>query len=110
MTRAKQGYLHPDLEPPSIEEIDTAAADYVKVRDRRQKLGVEEGELKAELMELMHKHKLKTYESDGMDVFIVPGEEDVKVKKRKKPEEENGEEELSTVEKGRRHMEGRAAK
>lgn len=92
--RVKQGYL-PDMAPPSIKEIDRAAESYVTVRDERCALSPEEAKRKDFLHSLMKKHDLTVYEYDGHIVTIEPGEETVKVKKKKEPKAEkndNGDE------------------
>ncbi len=92
--RPKQGYLG-DMAPPSIPEIDTAASEYVEVRDARMALTTK----KDVLLELMKKHKQKVYDYDGFQVLLVPGDVTVKVKRKKVPaanseEENNGDADL----------------
>lgn len=93
--RAKQGWIE-GMAPPSIPEIDEAASRYVGIRDERMRLTEEETTKKDMLLELMKKHKLKVYDFDGFQVFLVPGDVTVKVKRKKQPaaegqEESNGE-------------------
>ncbi len=75
---------------PCIEEIDTAAAEYVKQRDKRVELTAKEVDAKKTLMDLMHKHKLKVYDYEDMVVELVPKDqtETLKVKKRAEYEAE----------------------
>ena len=76
-------------EPLRIKELDDKALEYRKLRDKRQKLLSEEIGCKAELLEMMHTHKLTTYAVIDADVDVVlePGEECVKVRKRKSADE-----------------------
>ena len=85
----KQNALLPELEPPSHKDIDDAAATYVEARDKRMKLTEKEVECHDSLLELMHKHKLTSYEFDGYLISVNPVEK-VKVKKVKG---ENGDQE-----------------
>ncbi len=88
--RAKQGFL-PDMEPPSIPEIDAAADAYVDARNTRMAMTETEVERRTLLMGLMKQHKLANYEYDGKTVSIV-ADEKCKVK-TKKEGEEGGEDE-----------------
>lgn len=89
--RAKQGHL-PTMEPPSIPEIEAAAAEYVEARDERQALTKREIEKKTILMHLMKEHGLSVYDFDNLRV-IIDARENVKVNVRKADEESNGEQE-----------------
>src|SRR5260370_321437 len=81
--------LIPGAEPVSIREIDEAADQYIKVRNRRMKLSLEEVELRDKLTALMQEHKLIIYEWDEQIVELTATE---KVKVRKKQGAgENGE-------------------
>lgn len=86
----KQGYL-PDMEPPSIKEIDESADRLAEARGQRMAyLDIEAKEAET-LMALMHKHKLKVYEYDGKRVELS-AQEKVKVKKAKDDTNGDGEE------------------
>lgn len=87
--RARQGHL-PTMEPPSIPEIEAAAAEYVEARDERQSLTKREIEKKAILMHFMKEHGLSVYDYDNLRVTI-DATENVKVNVRKADEESNGE-------------------
>lgn len=91
---AKGQTFIPGTEPPRIKEIDDKANEYRKLRDKRMKLGMEEGELKTELLDLMHKHELKSYSvlDSNIDVMLEPGEETVKVRKRKGADSDDSDE------------------
>ena len=77
----------PGLEDAKIEALQTAAVEYAKIRDKRQKLTTEEVELKGSLLKLMKKHKRDHYEFEGVSIDVITEEETVKVKIRK-PEED----------------------
>ena len=86
--KAKQGHL-PDMEPPTVKEIDRAADDYRDVRDQRMELTKQETAKQAVLLELMRKHGLTHYEYDDYVVDIVANSsEKVKVKAKKVEDEE----------------------
>ncbi len=66
MARRKQGYLK-DMEPPHIEEIDDAADRLnshcaVRMDFLRREIADADALLKL----LMHKHKLRTHQFDGL--------------------------------------------
>lgn len=81
MARIKQGHLE-GLEPPSIDEIDESAQKYYDLNDKSWKMRGKVEEARDELLELMKKHKLTTYEFDNKEVSITE-KEIVKVKKKK---------------------------
>lgn len=66
----KQKYLDPDMAPPTIPEIDEAAEEYRRVRDRRMELTKEETKRNEQIVELMRKHGLTEYTFDGSEVSI----------------------------------------
>lgn len=77
------------MEAPNIPEIEDAASEYVKIRDKRMKLTEQEIAAKCTLLETMRKHsgKLtengngeKIYQFDDEIVLLQPGKENVKVK------------------------------
>lgn len=86
----KQGRL-PGTEDPKIQEIHEAAEAYVDVRDKRIALSQKEGEVKKDLLAVLHKHKKKTYhfedDDESLDIEIVPEGEKLKVRRQKKVEE-----------------------
>lgn len=79
-------------ERPRVKEVDAAAEEYVEIRDKRMKLTVEEKERKEKLIAVMQQHKLTFYEDLESDpplqVWLVNGEVNVKVKKLNGDEEE----------------------
>lgn len=86
--KPKQGFL-PDMEPPSIREIDDAADALAETRSDRMKLTEIEITLAADLLGLMHKHRLTTYQTaEGKTVTVDVNE---KVRVRKTKAEGNGE-------------------
>jgi hypothetical protein len=81
--RPKQGYLHPDLAPPSIPEIDAAAETYYEAMTDRQKLSKEEDDAKVNLIDVMKTHKQSRYTTpDGLVVDLLALNK-VKVKRAK---------------------------
>lgn len=88
----KQAYI-PGTEPPRIKAIDKLALEYKSIRDQRQALNVEEAELKEKLDKLMSEHNLTYYPVPDTDQEVVmePGEPEVKVRKRRKAADADGE-------------------
>jgi hypothetical protein len=86
---SRKQQLIPGAEPVSIPAIDEAADQYVKVRNKRMKLTLEEVELRDKLVELMKENELTVYEWDEQIIELTATEK-VKVRKRKDAEE-NGE-------------------
>lgn len=88
----KQTYIQ-GTEPPRIPAIDKLAIQYKGIRDQRQELNAEEVKLKERLDKLMHEHNLKYYPVPDTDqeVVLEPGEEEVKVRKRRKAADADGE-------------------
>jgi hypothetical protein len=70
----------PGTEDRRLQPLDDVAAAYADVRDRRIDLNREEAELKASALELMHRFDKTIYKHDGIEIRLVAGEEDVKVK------------------------------
>lgn len=89
--KPKQSYL-PDLEPPSIPEIDEAADAFFDLAREKAKVQKEEDEAKEKLIEVMKKNKLKRYETpDGKVVTVAEtSKSKVKVEQVYHPEDANG--------------------
>lgn len=98
---AKQDQMTGDgFDRPTIKEIETAAEEYVKVRDRRMKLTELEVTAKTNLLNAVKKHvdKLavnadgdRLYRYDDEVVILKPGKENVKVRHAAEPEEQGEE-------------------
>lgn len=85
-TKAKQARL-PGVEDPAITELEDAAAEYAEIRDDRIALSQREGDTKATLLALMHKHKKKHYEHGGVSIDVVAEEETVRVRIKKEDDD-----------------------
>jgi hypothetical protein len=85
---AKEQKDLPGMENRSIKELVDKATEYAEIRDKRQDLTRREVELKADLLTAMHKHKLKDYSYEGIEIHVVTEEETVRVKLPKKAEDE----------------------
>ena len=81
----------PGTDDRRLQPLDDVAAAYAEVRDRRIDLKSEEDELKARALALMHQFKKTIYKHDGIEIRLVAGEEDVKVKVRKTTEDTDDE-------------------
>jgi hypothetical protein len=84
--KGKQDSL-PGMTERRIEELHAKALEYVGIRDSRMELTEQEVELKGELMELMKKHKKDKYVCEGVEMTIVAGEPNLKVKVKKEATE-----------------------
>jgi len=86
---AKQEHL-PGDDFQNIPELDDLIEQLNDHRTKRLSHGAEETRLQASLLSAMHRHKLTTYGDQELDCFaeIVPGEEKVKVRSKKKDDEE----------------------
>jgi hypothetical protein len=79
------------IEDRAIKPLEDIAESYADCRDRRMELTKEEKELKEHAVTLMHKFGKTIYRHNGVEIRLVPGEEDVKVKVRKPGDEEEAE-------------------
>lgn len=70
----------PGMENRHIEEIEDAARNYARIRDRRMALTLQEHDLKELLHQVMKRHDKTVYRVAEMEVKIVAKEETVKVK------------------------------
>jgi hypothetical protein len=70
------------MERPKIAAIESAADDYVSMRDKRMALVEKEISARTLLIQLMDEHKLTSYRYDNMVVTVLPAKK-VKVKAAK---------------------------
>ena len=70
----------PGTEDNKIQEIETAALDYVEVRDERMEMIKKEKTAKDSLLATMHKNGKTTYRCGEIDIAIIPEGEKLKVK------------------------------
>lgn len=75
------------IDDRAIKPLEDIAESYADVRDRRMELNKEEAELKQHALQLMHKYDKTIYRRNGVEIRIVPGEDDVKVRIKKPGEE-----------------------
>jgi monomeric isocitrate dehydrogenase len=87
LAKGKQGRL---IES-KLDDLQDLAQQYADVRDQRVALTTDEVRLKGELLEAMHKHKLKDYVYEGVEIHIITESETIKVKIRKPSDEETDE-------------------
>lgn len=78
----------PGMEDRAIRALQDAALTYAECRDQRIGLSEQEGELKSELLDLMHKHKKTHYAHGSVLIDIVPEGEKLKVRIKKADEVE----------------------
>jgi hypothetical protein len=76
----------PGMENAKIASIENAALDYVEIRDARQKLTIQEVDLKTKLIGLMHKAGKTEYVRGPITIKLVVEKEKVKVRVRDEDE------------------------
>lgn len=76
------------IDDRAIKPLEDIAESYADVRDRRMELNKEEAELKKHALKLMHKYEKTIYRSGGIEIRVIEGEEDVKVKIKKPGEDD----------------------
>ena len=76
------------IEDRAIKPLEDIAESYADCRDRRMELTKEEKELKEHAVTLMHKFGKTIYRHNGIEIRLVPGEENVKVQIKKPGEDE----------------------
>jgi hypothetical protein len=74
------------MQDPEIEEIETAARNYAKVRDRRMALTKSEVEEQQNLLRIMKRLKKDKYVHDGVEAKIIVEKEKVRVRIKKEEE------------------------
>jgi len=80
------------MEARAIAPLEAAAAAYADLRDRRMALSREETTLKADTLALMKQLHREVYQRDGIEIRIVAGEDDVKVKVKKPVDDDDADE------------------
>jgi hypothetical protein len=73
----------PGMEDHAIKPLDDIAAEYAEIRDDRMALTQRERAAKTLARKLMKKYDKTIYRHDGIEITIVPGEDDVKVRVKK---------------------------
>lgn len=83
--KLKQQFL-PDMEPPSVPEVDAAAEAYYDAKKERQALSQDEKDKKANLVEKMLQNGFTHYETPDGYVVDVPSKTNVTCKRKGDPE------------------------
>ncbi len=73
----------PGMEDRAIKPLEEVAEAYAGIRDERMDLTRREHELKANALRLMKKYDKTIYRHDGIEMTVIQGEEDIKVRVRK---------------------------
>ena len=79
----------PGMEDRTIKPLDDVAEEYAAIRDSRIELTQREHDLKINTMRLMKKYEKTIYKHDGIEITIVPGEDDVKVRVKKTSDDDD---------------------
>jgi len=82
----------PGMDEPKVAKLESLAHEYADIRDQRIALSVNEGSLKADIMEEMKRLKKEHYKRDGVEITLVHEKENVKVKIKPTSEEADDEE------------------
>ena len=87
----KQKAEQPDLPgvDRKIDELQAKGLEYAGIRDERQALTAKEVKLKGELLELMKKYGLETYQHENIEMEIVHDKERVRVHVKKEEDAED---------------------
>ena len=78
----------PGMEDHAIKPLEEVAARYAEIRDERMELTQREHTLKEHALKLMKKYDKTIYRHDGVEITVVPGEDDVKVRVKKAGDED----------------------
>lgn len=81
----------PGLEDHAIKPLEDVAARYAEIRDQRMELTQSEHTLKLHALKLMKKYDKTIYRHDGIEITVVPGEDEVKVKVHKPTDDDEEE-------------------
>jgi hypothetical protein len=73
----------PGLEDHAIKPLEEAAEHYAEIRDQRMELTQREHELKIHALKLMRKYEKTIYRHNGVEITLVHGEDDVRVRVKK---------------------------
>lgn len=98
-TRKPRSGALPGMEDHAITALEDVAHEYAEIRDQRIELNRQESALKSKAMNLMHRHEKTTYRHGGVEIKVIAGEEDIKVKV-KKPGEDDDETASSDTDEG----------
>jgi hypothetical protein len=88
-TRAKSQAL-PGMEDHAIKPLEEIAEQYAEIRDQRMELTQSEHTLKINALKLMKKYGKTIYRHNGVEILVIAGEDDVKVRVRKADETDAG--------------------
>ena len=89
MSRAKQQFLTPEMEPQKIKEIEQAAEELYAIRTERIGLNKREEDAQTTLVSVMEKHTLSVYKLGKLIVTIEPGKTKAKVKEAAAPDNDD---------------------
>ena len=76
----------PGVDDPVIEELEQAAEEYVRIRDKRMGLTEVETQMQANLIAVMKRHGKSHYKRDGVECDVVAEKEKVRVRIKKEDE------------------------
>jgi hypothetical protein len=80
----------PGMEDHAIKPLEDVATEYAEIRDARMELTDREHGAKVLALKLMKKYDKTIYRHNGVEITVVPGEDDVKVRVKKAGDDEAG--------------------
>ena len=90
MTKEQDQEL-PGMEHRAIRALETLAAQFVALKQRRKALKDDEDALTTKIIATMRKHNKDHYKRDGIEIYIELAAEKVKVKMRQADDENHDE-------------------
>lgn len=73
----------PGLEDHAIKPLEDVAEEYAAIRDERMQLTDREHDAKALALKLMKKYDKTIYRHNGIEITVIPGEDEIKVRVKK---------------------------
>lgn len=70
----------PGMEDARIPALESVASEYAEIRDHRMELNQDEAKLKTKALRLMREHGKTIYKRNGIEIKIVAGEDELKVR------------------------------
>jgi hypothetical protein len=77
------------MEDHAIRPLEEVAEEYAEIRDQRMDLTEKEHALKTHALKLMKRYDKTIYRHNGVEITVVPGEDDVKVRVKKGDDDED---------------------
>jgi hypothetical protein len=86
----------PGMEDHAIKPLEDLAINYAEIRDARIDLNEREHVLKLAAIKLMKRYEKTVYRHNGVEITVIPGEDDVKVKVKRTRDDDDDDRDLDT--------------